>query len=247
MAGADYGCTLHSTRVRTGRRGYWLEPRQRARRRAQHRVPGGRLWQDDLLTSLRRGVARLYATLGVDGSAVLWVRAAHGDLQCWKALRGRVEGGYRFTSPIVAVTPYVALQPQAFVTPFFLQRERCERRQLRPLLRGTNGDRHSERTRRPLRPHCCARSHHVFWCPGQTCLGALHRLGQRSLARRCLPGLARRELVVRGATPPSNLGLVSAGAELRIANGLAFAARFDGEFASSAHTLSGTAIVRYTW
>ena len=32
---------------------------------------------------------------------------------------GRVEGGYRFTAPVVAITPYVALQSQAFVTPSY--------------------------------------------------------------------------------------------------------------------------------
>ena len=32
---------------------------------------------------------------------------------------GRVEGGYRFASPIVAITPYAALQSQAFVTPSY--------------------------------------------------------------------------------------------------------------------------------
>ena len=32
---------------------------------------------------------------------------------------GRIEGGYRFAAPIVAVTPYAALQSQAFVTPSY--------------------------------------------------------------------------------------------------------------------------------
>jgi hypothetical protein len=41
--------------------------------------------------------------------------------------------------------------------------------------------------------------------------------------------------------------LATAGAEVRLADGLSFLARFDGEFASHSSTYGGTGIVRYTW
>ena len=38
-----------------------------------------------------------------------------------------------------------------------------------------------------------------------------------------------------------------AGAELRLANGVALIGKFDGEFASHSSTYAGTGTVRYTW
>jgi outer membrane autotransporter protein len=59
-----------------------------------------------------------------------------------------------------------------------------------------------------------------------------------------LPGAS---FIVNGATPAKNSALASAGAELRIANGMALLAKFDGEFASHSSTYAGTGTVRYTW
>jgi outer membrane autotransporter protein len=59
-----------------------------------------------------------------------------------------------------------------------------------------------------------------------------------------LPGAS---FIVNGATPAKNSALTSAGAELRLAGGLAFLAKFDGEFSSHSSTYSGTGTVRYTW
>jgi tRNA-splicing ligase RtcB len=53
-------------------------------------------------------------------------------------------------------------------------------------------------------------------------------------------------VVVQGATPATDLGLVSAGAELRFANGWSLGAKFDGEFANRAQTYAGSATARYT-
>jgi len=59
-----------------------------------------------------------------------------------------------------------------------------------------------------------------------------------------LPGAG---FVVNGATPAKNSALTSAGAELRLANGVALIGKFDGEFASHSSTYAGTGTVRYTW
>src|SRR5262245_15391194 len=59
-----------------------------------------------------------------------------------------------------------------------------------------------------------------------------------------LPGAS---FVVNGATPAKNSALTSAGAELRLANGIALIGKFDGEFASHSSTYAGTGAVRYTW
>jgi Autotransporter beta-domain len=50
-----------------------------------------------------------------------------------------------------------------------------------------------------------------------------------------------------GATPAKNSALTSAGAELRLANGVSLIGKFDGEFAPHPSTYAGTGTVRYTW
>jgi outer membrane autotransporter protein len=59
-----------------------------------------------------------------------------------------------------------------------------------------------------------------------------------------LPGAS---FIVNGATAAKNSALTSAGAELRLANGVSLLAKFDGEFASHSSTYAGTGTVRYTW
>ncbi len=59
-----------------------------------------------------------------------------------------------------------------------------------------------------------------------------------------LPGAS---FIVQGATPAKNAALASAGAELRLINGLFLLGKFDGEFAAHSQTYAGTGTVRYAW
>jgi uncharacterized protein with beta-barrel porin domain len=59
-----------------------------------------------------------------------------------------------------------------------------------------------------------------------------------------LPGSS---FIVNGATPAKDSALVSAGTELRLANGVTLLGKFDGEFASRASTYAGTGTLRYMW
>ena len=63
-------------------------------------------------------------------------------------------------------------------------------------------------------------------------------------AFQALPGAS---FIVNGATLPKNSALTSAGAELRLANGVTLLAKFDGEFASHSSTYAGTGTIRYRW
>jgi uncharacterized protein with beta-barrel porin domain len=60
-------------------------------------------------------------------------------------------------------------------------------------------------------------------------------------------GLPSMSFVINGAAPPSNLALLTAGAELQLRNGWSVLGKLDDEWASRAHTYTGTARVRYTW
>jgi len=72
------------------------------------------------------------------------------------------------------------------------------------------------------------------------------RVSDPSLAPvfQALPGAS---FIVNGATPAKNSALTSAGAELRLANGVSPLAKFDGEFAAHSTTYAGTGTLRYTW
>jgi outer membrane autotransporter protein len=59
-----------------------------------------------------------------------------------------------------------------------------------------------------------------------------------------LPGAS---FLVQGATSAKNSALTSAGAELRLINGLSLLGKFDGEFAGHSQTYGGTGTVRYVW
>jgi len=59
-----------------------------------------------------------------------------------------------------------------------------------------------------------------------------------------LPGAS---FIVNGAAPAENSALVSAGAELRLANGVSLLAKFDGDFANRSQTYAGTGTLRYRW
>ena len=61
---------------------------------------------------------------------------------------------------------------------------------------------------------------------------------------QALPGAS---FIVDGATPAKNSALASAGAELRLANGVTLLGKFDGEFASHSANYAGTGTLRYRW
>lgn len=52
---------------------------------------------------------------------------------------------------------------------------------------------------------------------------------------------------LRGAAPVLNSALTTASAEIRLPNGWAVMAKFDGEFANRSQTYAGTGRLRYSW
>ena len=61
---------------------------------------------------------------------------------------------------------------------------------------------------------------------------------------QALPGAS---FIVNGAVPAKDAAFASAGAELKLANGVTLLGKFDGEFARHAQTYAGTGTVRWTW
>ena len=157
---------------------------------------------------------------------------------------GRIEVGYRFAMPMVAVTPYAALQAQSFHTPSYSEAD----------LTGAGfALAYNSRSARDTRSELGARFDHVAAVGAASLLLLRGRLAWAhdwvsdptlTAAFQALPGAS---FIVNGATPATDSALVSAGAELRLVNGVSLLAKFGGEFGNGSQTYSGTATLSYTW
>src|SRR6266516_2147839 len=139
---------------------------------------------------------------------------------------GRLEGGYRFATPYAGITPYAAIQAQNFHTPGY-----TETGLIPSGFALTFNGRDATDTRSEL-------GGRVAWAHDWVSDPTLTPLFQT------LPGAS---FIVNGAKLAQNSALTSAGAELRLANGVTLLAKFDGEFASHSSTYAGTGTLRYRW
>jgi autotransporter-associated beta strand protein len=157
---------------------------------------------------------------------------------------GRIESGYRFGTPYGGITPYAAIQAQSFHTPGYTETDAIANGFALTFNGRDASDTRSEvgtRFDRVLAVYSTA----VLALRGRVAW-AHDWVSDPSLlpAFQALPGAS---FIVNGATPAKNSALASAGAELRLANGVTILAKFDGEFASHSTTYAGTGTVRYTW
>ena len=157
---------------------------------------------------------------------------------------GRLEGGYRFGTPYGGITPYAAIQGQSFHTPGYTETD--------AIANGfalTFNGRDATDTRTELGTRfdrvLALYSNAVLALRGRVAW-AHDRVSDPTLLPvfQALPGAS---FIVDGATPAKNSALTSAGAELRLANGVTLLAKFDGEFASHSSTYAGTGTFRYRW
>jgi autotransporter-associated beta strand protein/T5SS/PEP-CTERM-associated repeat protein len=157
---------------------------------------------------------------------------------------GRVESGYRIATIYGGLTPYAAIQAQNFRTPSYSEAD---------LTSGGFALGFNSRNATDTRSELGGRFDRLLLLNPEAALTLRTRvawahdwISDPSLAAlfQTLPGAS---FVVNGATPAKNSALTSAGAELRLANGVVLLAKFDGEFASHSSTYAGTGTVRYAW
>jgi outer membrane autotransporter protein len=214
-------------------------------------IGGGRsdAFQAGVYAATRSGPAYLAASFAFANHWMSTDRyAAFGDhlTADFKAqsFGGRIEGGYRFGTPIVGVTPYAAVQAQSFRTPGYSEVDGSG---------GGFGLSYNSRTGTDTRSELGARFDHVAAFDRNAVLTLRARLAWAhdwvsnpalAAAFQALPGT---NFIVNGATPAKDSALVSTGAELRLVNGVTLLAKFDGEFARGSQTYAGTGTIRYAW
>ncbi|UPT88970.1 autotransporter domain-containing protein [Bradyrhizobium barranii subsp. apii] len=205
--------------------------------------------QAGVYTAVRTGPAYFAASLAVANHWMSTDRLAPFGNQLTakfdaQTVGGRIEGGYRFATPIGGLTPYVAAQAQAFRTPTYTEAD----------LAGSGfGLTYRGRTASDTRSELGARFDRATLVTPNSVLTLRGRAAWAHdwvsdptlvAAFQALPGAS---FIVNGATPAKDTALASAGAELKFSNGVALSAKFDGEFAARSTTYSGTASLRYAW
>lgn len=158
---------------------------------------------------------------------------------------GRIEGGYRLTTNIVAVTPYAALQAQNFYTPAYSETAASGT--------GAFALAYAARNTASLRTELGSRFDKTVAAGNEATLSFRSQLAwvhdtnterAMSAAFQALPGSA---FTVYGAAAPKDSALLSAGAELRFVNNVTLGARVSGELAGSARGVFAQGSLRYAW
>ena len=206
-------------------------------------------FQAGVYGATRAGPAYLAAALAFSNHWMSTDRfAAFGDhlTASFKAqsIGGRVETGYRYAAPIGGVAPYAALQVQSFQTPTYRETD---------LTAGGFGLTYNARTASDTRSELGVRFDHAALLDPTAMLTLRGRLAwahdwvtDPSLVAvfQALPGAS---FTVNGAAPAKDSALASAGAELRLANGVTLLGKLDSEFTSRSNTYAGTGTVRVNW
>lgn len=205
--------------------------------------------QAGVYTAVRKGPAYFAASLAVANHWMSTDRLAPFGNQLTakfnaQTVGGRIEGGYRFITPVAGFTPYAAAQVQNFRTPTYTDTD--------PAASGF-GLTYQGRTASDIRSELGARFDRATLVSPNAVLTLRGRAAWAHdwvsdptlvAAFQALPGAS---FIVNGAAPAKDAALASAGAELRFSNGVALSAKFDGEFAARSTTYSGTASLRYAW
>jgi autotransporter-associated beta strand protein len=157
---------------------------------------------------------------------------------------GRVEGGYRFATPWMGITPYAAGQVTSFQLPAYAE----------SVLSGTNtfALSYGAKTVTASRSELGLRTDRS-WAAGDAILTLRGRAAwahdfnpDRAISAtfQTLPGAS---FVVNGAAQAKDAALTTAAAELKWRNGFSIGATFEGEFSAVTRSYAGKGVVRYAW
>ena len=156
----------------------------------------------------------------------------------------RIESGYRFALPLVAVTPYGAFQAQRLYLPAYSEVAPAGS----PFALTYNAQNFAttrselgawfDKTVLVTDAYAATLFARAAW--------AHDWRNDRALSTNFLT-LPTPAFIIDGAAPPPDKALVSGGSELRLRNGWSVIGKFDGEFASRLQSYAGTGTVRYVW
>ena len=156
----------------------------------------------------------------------------------------RFEGGYRFTTPLIGITPYAAAQVTNFNLPNYSEVS-LNGGGLFALNYAAQSltDTRSELGLRTDRSY--AMQNGVLTLRGRAAWAHDYNPSRAVTALfQTLPGTS---FVVNGARVDADSALVSASAEMKWLNGFSIAGTFDGEFSGNVTSYSGKGVFKYSW
>jgi outer membrane autotransporter protein len=158
---------------------------------------------------------------------------------------GRIESGYRFALPLVAVTPHGAFQAQRLHLPAYSE--------IAPSGSSPFALAYNAQNMATTRSELGAWFDRTVLVADAYAATVFARAAwahdwrnDRALSTNFL-ALPTPAFIIDGAAPPPDKALVSGGSELRLRNGWSVMGKFDGEFASRLQSYAGTGTVRYVW
>ena len=157
---------------------------------------------------------------------------------------GRFEGGYRFATPMIGVTPYVAAQAISFNLPAYAEQALAGG--------GLFALNYASQTTTATRTELGLRTDRSFAMQDAmlTLRGRAawaHDYNTDRSVTAIFQALPGANFVVNGARGYPDGALVGAGAEMKWLNGFSLAATFEGEFSGNTTSYSGKGVARYTW
>ena len=161
-----------------------------------------------------------------------------------QALAARLEGGWRYATPVVGITPYAALQSTSFYLPSYGE----------AAMSGSNtfALNYASKTVTATRGELGAKFDKtmlvrdgLFTVKGKAAWA--HDWNTDRAATATFQALPGATFTVNGAQPSANAALVSLGAETRWHNGWTLAGSFDGEFSRTTAGYAGKGSVKYAW
>jgi autotransporter-associated beta strand protein len=160
------------------------------------------------------------------------------------AWSGRVEGGYRFLTPWMGITPYAAAQATLYSLPAYSEQVLAGMGVF--ALSYAAKDVTASRTELGLRTdRSFAMADGILTLRGR--FAWAHDFnGDRNISAvfQTLPGAA---FIVNGAAAPTDSALTTVSIEKKWLNGWSAAATFEGEFSPISTSYAGKGVVRYTW
>jgi autotransporter-associated beta strand protein len=157
---------------------------------------------------------------------------------------GRIEGGYRFAVlPALGVSPYAAVQAQAFHTPSYSETD---------VTSGGFGLNYAAMNATDTRTELGARLDDPSVIGGIPVLlrGRIawaHDFVSDPTLSAAFESLPGSNFIVNGATIPHDSALTSAGAEIFFTPRWSLLVKFDGDFAPASQTYAGSGTLRYGW
>ncbi|MBV9461251.1 MAG: autotransporter domain-containing protein [Bradyrhizobium sp.] len=201
---------------------------------------------------VRHTVGNAYVTaVAAYGGQEVWTDrmvAATGDhLQAnfnTNAWSGRLEGGYRYVTPWMGITPYAAAQFTTLQLPSYAEQVVAGA--------GLAALSYNAQTVRDSRTELGLRGDRSYALPNGifTLRGRLawaHDFNTDRTAASAFQALPGTFFIVNGAAVARDSALTTASAEMKWMNGWAAALTFEGEFSDVYNSYAGKGVVRYTW